>query len=80
MPGRLEAAGLVAINTLREVMTFTGRSRLAEFWRITYRQLLESQPYTEAERTLMEEGAAAIARPGGRYASWELITAWGRRP
>jgi SAM-dependent methyltransferase len=80
MPGRLEAAGLVAINTLREVMTFTGGSPLAEFWRITYRQLLESQRYTEAERTLMEEGAAAIARPGGRYASWELISAWGRRP
>jgi SAM-dependent methyltransferase len=79
MPGRLEAAGLEGMNTLLEPMTFTGGSPLAEFWRITYQQFLESQPYTEAERALMEQGAAAIARPGGSYASWDLITAWGRR-
>lgn len=80
MAGRLEAAGLVGVNTLRELQTFTGASPLAEFWRITYRQLLESQPYTDAERAVMEAGAAAIGRPGGMYASWELITVWGRRP
>ncbi len=80
MAGRLEAAGLMGINTLRELMTFTGGSPMAEFWRITFRQLLESQPYTEAERAVIEEGAAAIGRPGGHYASWELITVWGHRP
>jgi trans-aconitate methyltransferase len=80
MADRLEAAGLVGVNTLRELMTFTGGSPMAEFWRITYRQLLESQPYTEAERAVMEEGASAIGRPGGLYASWDLVTAWGRRP
>jgi hypothetical protein len=80
MGDRLEAAGLVGVNTLRELMTFTGGSPMAEFWRITYRQLIESQPYTEAERAVMEEGASAIGRPGGLYASWDLVTAWGRRP
>jgi SAM-dependent methyltransferase len=80
MAGRLEAAGIVDIVDLREPLTFTGGSPLAEFWRLTYRQFLETQPYTDAERALMEEGAAAIARPGGQYASWEWITAWGRRP
>jgi hypothetical protein len=80
MPGRLEAAGLVGTTTLQEPMTFTGGSPLAEFWRITYRQLSETKPFSEAERALLQEGAAAIARPGGSYASWDLITAWGRRP
>jgi SAM-dependent methyltransferase len=80
MAERLEATGLEGMNTLREPMTFTGGSPLAEFWRITYQQLSESQPYTDDERALMEEGAAAIARPGGSYLSWDLVTAWGRRP
>jgi SAM-dependent methyltransferase len=80
MPARLADAGLVDINELREPFTFTGGSPLAEFWRITYRQFLETQPYTDAERALMEQGAEAIGRPGGQYASWEWITAWGRKP
>ncbi|MGH9008305.1 MAG: class I SAM-dependent methyltransferase [Acidimicrobiia bacterium] len=80
MAARLEAAGLVDIVNLRELQTFTGGSPMAEFWRLTYRQFMESQPYTDAERALMEEGAAAIARPGGPWIAWELITAWGRRP
>ena len=80
MAGRLEAAGLVGVTTLRELMTFTGGSPMAEFWRITFRQLLESQPYTEAERAVIEQGAAAIGQPGGHYASWDMITVWGRRP
>jgi hypothetical protein len=80
LPGRLEAAKLVDVNVLPEPMTFSGASPLAEFWRITYRQLLESQPYTEAERAVIEEGAAAIGRPGGLYACWDLFTVWGRRP
>jgi SAM-dependent methyltransferase len=79
LPARLEAAGLVDVAHLREPHTFTGGSPMAEFWRLTYRQFLESQPYTDAERAVMEEGAAAIARPGGPWLSWELITAWGRR-
>jgi len=80
MAGRLEAAGLVGVTTLREPMTFTGGSPLAEFWRITFRQLLESQPYTDAERAVIEDGAAAIGRSSGHYLSWEMVTAWGRRP
>jgi SAM-dependent methyltransferase len=80
MAARLEAAGLVDVNELREPLMFTGGSPLADFWRITYRQFLETQPYTDAERALMEEGAAAIARPGGPFMSWEWITVWGRRP
>lgn len=80
MAGRLEAAGLVDVVELRELHTFTGGSPMAEFWRITFRQWLETQPYTDAERAIMEEGAAAIARPGGPWIAWEGITAWGRRP
>jgi SAM-dependent methyltransferase len=80
MAARLADAGLVDIDELREPLTFTGGSPLAEFWRITYRQFLETQPYTDAERALMERAAEAIAHPGGPYASWEWITAWGRKP
>lgn len=77
---RLEAAGLVDVVDHRELLTFSGASPMAEFWRITCRQFLESQPYTDAERALLEEGAAAIARPGGPWVAWEWTTAWGRRP
>jgi SAM-dependent methyltransferase len=80
MAARLEEAGLVDIVQLQEPQTFTGGSSLAEFWRITYRQFLESQPYTDEERALMEAGAAALARPGGPWLSWDLVTAWGRKP
>jgi SAM-dependent methyltransferase len=80
MADRLEAAGLVDVDHLGELQTFTGGSPMAEFWRITYRQFLESQPYTDSERALMEDGSEAIARPGGPWISWELVTAWGRRP
>jgi SAM-dependent methyltransferase len=80
MLGRLEVAGLADVDSLTEPMTFTGQSPLAEFFRITYQQLMESQPYADRERALMEAGAAALAEPGGPYLAWELITAWGRRP
>ena len=75
-----ENAGHATVGSLTEPMTFTGQSPLAEFFRITYEQLMESQPYAERERALMEAGAAALAEPGGLYLAWELITAWGRRP
>ena len=80
MVGRVEAAGLVDITTLVEMQSFAGGSPMAEFWQITYRQLLENQPYTEAERAVIEAGGEVIGRPGGPYASWELTTVWGRRP
>ncbi|HEV8624034.1 MAG TPA: class I SAM-dependent methyltransferase [Acidimicrobiia bacterium] len=80
MQALLEAAGLEDVDTLRELMTFTGQSPLAEFFRITYAQFLESQPYTDAERALMQAGSAALAQPGGRYVAWEMVTSWGRRP
>jgi len=80
MPAELEAAGLLDVVEHRELLTFSGGSPMAEFWRITYRQFLETQPYTDAERALMEEGAAAIAGTGGPWIAWEWTTAWGRRP
>ena len=80
MLARLEATGLADIDSLHEPMTFTGGSPLAQFFRLTYQQFLETQPYTDAERALIREGSAAIARPGGRYLAWAMITAWGRRP
>jgi SAM-dependent methyltransferase len=80
MPAVLEAAGLVDVDSVRELMTFTGGSPLAEFFRLTYAQFLESQPYTDAERVLIQQGMDALAGPGGPYVAWEMITAWGRRP
>lgn len=80
MPALLEAAGLVGVDSFRELMTFTAGSPLAEFFRLTYEQLLESQPYTDAERALIREGGAALGQAGGPYVAWEMITAWGRRP
>jgi SAM-dependent methyltransferase len=80
MPGLLGMAGLVGVDSLRELMTFTGGSPLAEFFQLTYEQFLESQPYTDPERALITAGRAALAEPGGLYVAWEMITAWGRRP
>jgi SAM-dependent methyltransferase len=80
MLARVATTGLDDVDSLHEPMTFTGGSPLAQFFRLTYQQFLESQPYTDTERALMEAGASAIARPGGPYLAWDMITAWGRRP
>jgi hypothetical protein len=61
-------------------MTFTGGSVLAEFFRVTWLQYLESQPYTDAERAILEECRAALLEPGGSYTAWDVVAAWARRP
>jgi len=80
LPVLLESAGLVDRGTTRELMTFTGGSPMAEFHRITWLQFLETQPYSEAERMLIEMARAELALPGGQYVAWDMVTAWGHRP
>ena len=80
MPNLLKSTGLVDTDSARERVTFTGASPLAEFHRITWLQFLESQPYSEADRALIEAGRAEIALPGGTYLAWDTVAAWGRRP
>ncbi len=81
LPDLLEPAGLVDVGSNRVRMTFTGGSALANFWRVTCQQLLESQPYTDAERAVMAEGMAAMQEARGvTYVAWDMVTAWGRRP
>jgi SAM-dependent methyltransferase len=80
MPARLEPAGLVDVGSTRARMTFTGGSALANFYRVTFQQLLESQPYTQAERALLEEGMAQMLVSADSYVAWDVVTAWGRRP
>lgn len=80
LPELLAPAGLVDVGSHRARMTFTGGSPLAEFWRITWQQFLESQPYTEAERATIEDGMAVMAVPGETFVAWDLVAAWGRRP
>ena len=80
VPSLLEPAGLVDVGSHRDHVTFTGASPMAEFHRITWAQLLESQPYTDEERATIEAGAALIAQPGGDYTAWDIVAAWGRRP
>jgi SAM-dependent methyltransferase len=80
LPALLESAGLVDRGSDRDPMTFTGGSPLAEFHRITWQQFAENTPYSEAERTVIEAGRAALALPGGPYLAWDYVTAWGRRP
>jgi trans-aconitate methyltransferase len=75
-----EPAGLVDVESDRALQTFTGGSALANFWRITWEQFLESQPYTEAERAVIEDGMAAMGSSGDTYACWDMVAAWGRRP
>jgi SAM-dependent methyltransferase len=80
MPELLEPAGLVDIESVREEITFTGGSPLAQFYRITFAQFLENWPYTDAERHIIEQGSEALLVPGPTYTAWDLVTAWGRRP
>ena len=63
VPTILEPAGLVDVGSHRDRVTFTGASPMAEFHRITWAQLLESQPYTDEERATIEAGAAELTRP-----------------
>jgi len=80
VPDLLEPAGLENVGSCRDLVTFTGASPLAEFHRITWAQLLESQPYTDEERATIADGAALISQPGGDYIAWDIVAAWGRRP
>lgn len=80
LPDLLEPLGLIDVGSARDRMTFTGGSVLAEFFRVTWQQYLETQPYTDAERAVMEEGRAALLEPGPSYTAWHNVAAWGRRP
>ncbi|MEW6474046.1 MAG: methyltransferase domain-containing protein [Actinomycetota bacterium] len=80
LPDLLGPAGLVDVQSTRNRMTFTGGSVLAEFFRVTWLQYLESQPYTDAERAILEECRAALLEPGGSYTAWDVVAAWARRP
>ena len=80
LPELLEPAGLVDVGTERSPRTFTGGEALSDFYRVTWQQFLESQPYTAEERALIENGIAEILVPGPTYVAWDMITAWGRRP
>lgn len=80
MPELLEPAGLVDVGSDRTRMTFTGGSALANFYRITWQQLFESQPYTDPERALLEEGMAQMLASTASYVAWDMVAAWGRRP
>jgi SAM-dependent methyltransferase len=80
IPDLLAPAGLVDVGSSRELTTFTSESPMAEFFRLTWQQLLETQPYTAAERALMEEARAAILVPDQHYVAFDLITGWGSRP
>ena len=80
VPELLEPAGLVGVQSLRERVTFTGGSAVAQFYRITFTQLLESWEYTDAERAAIDEGMRAMLVPGPTYTAWDMVTAWGRRP
>jgi SAM-dependent methyltransferase len=80
LPDLLEPAGLVDVGSNRVRMTFTGGSAMANFWLVTFEQLLETQPYTEAERAVMAEGMALMQAPDETYVAWDMVAAWGRRP
>ena len=80
MLGALQGAGLVDVGEARVPTTFTGASAMAEFHRITMTQLLESKPFSDADRAIIEAGRAALAEPGGDYLAWDMVAAWGRRP
>lgn len=80
LPEHVEPLGLVDTGSTRHRMTFTGGSPLAEFFRVTWEQYLESQPYTDAERALMEEAREVLLAPGPSYTAWDDVAVWGRRP
>src|SRR5581483_4281935 len=80
LPTRLPPAGVAGVESARHRMTFTGGDPLATFYRITWAQFLESQPYTEAERAVLAEGREAMLVPGPTYVAWDMVSAWGRRP
>lgn len=76
----LAPAGLVDVGCIRHRTTFTGGSALAHFFRVTWEQYLESQPYTDAERAVMAEGIGAMSDPAATFVAWDQVAAWGHRP
>jgi SAM-dependent methyltransferase len=80
LPAILDSAGLVDTGSTRDLMTFTGGSTMAEFFRVTWLQFLESLPYSDADRQVIEAARTEFARPCGPFDAWALVAAWGRRP
>jgi 2-polyprenyl-3-methyl-5-hydroxy-6-metoxy-1,4-benzoquinol methylase len=80
LPSLLEPAGLVDVSSTVDRMAFTGGEPLAHFYRVTFEQYLESQPYTDEERATIEAGRAALLDSDETCVAWDLVSAWGRRP
>ena len=77
---RVDGFGLVDTGSARHPMPFTGRSVMAEFFRLTWLEFLEKWPYTDEERAIIEAGREQLAQPGGDYVAWDVVAVWGRRP
>jgi SAM-dependent methyltransferase len=80
MPDWVASAGLVDIGSSVDYASLTGGSTLAQFFRLSWLELLEKLDFTEAERELIETCRLALDRPGGDYPGWDLVTVWGQRP
>ena len=80
MVAALRSAGLVDVGEARVPLWFDGASTMARFHRLTWRQLLESRPFSDAERAIIEAGHTALDEPAGEYLAWDMVAAWGRRP
>jgi SAM-dependent methyltransferase len=80
MPDWVAAAGLADIGSSVEYVSLPGGSPLAQFFRLSWLELLEKIDFTGAERELIETCRAALDQPGGDYPGWDLVTVWGQRP
>jgi ubiquinone/menaquinone biosynthesis C-methylase UbiE len=79
MPDWVAAAGLEDIGSSVEYVSFGGGSTLAQFFRLSWLELLEKLDFTEPERALIQACRAALDSPHGDYPGWDLVTVWGRR-
>jgi len=79
MPDWVAATGLEDIGSSVEYTTMAGGSTLAQFFRLSWLELLEKIDFTEAERGLIESCRAALDEPVGNYPGWDLVTVWGRK-
>jgi hypothetical protein len=80
MPDWVASAGLEDIGSSVEYAGFAGASTLAQFFGMSWLELLERLDYTGPERELIESCRAVLSQPGGDYPCWDVVTVWGQRP
>lgn len=79
LPERLDALGLVDVETEIDGQIFRGGSAAAQFWSLTWLQARERMVAMGVPGEVVDAGRAVLAHPGRWFHGPAKVVAWGRR-